>query len=354
MKESPLTPLHARLGAAMDSEEGWLMPHHFSNLLEEHLAARSSCALFDISHLAKISVLGHGSHIWLDGLLSNSIDRCNDGRGQRTLMLDENGDIIDKITLFRETAGRFFLLGSAAMAAEDAAWLTRHRPDGSIEVFDETDRWSAMALCGPDSEKIFSRVLRGLDMPLPLTFERVHYQNHDLLLTRAGLEDEEGFELFCPASFGISWFESFIGAGAIPCGTATRESLRLERGAVSVSRDTIPRMTPQEASLNHLCHPEKNYIGSATVRRQLLHTPGQRLASLRCTAPGEPPRPGDRVEDENGIPVGIVTSSAPSPDHGCGIAIASLATRLCHPGTRVAILIRGKSVPAVVSDTPVC
>lgn len=353
MKESPLSPLHARLGASMDNEDGWSMPRHFSNLLEEHLAAHSSCGIFDISHLAKISVLGHGAHTWLDSQLSNNVDRCHDGYGQRTLMLNEEGNIIDKITLFRETAGRFFLLGSAALAEEDFAWLSRHRPDGSIELQNETDRWSAMALYGPDSEKIFSRVLRGLDMPLPMTFQRVHYQNSDLLLTRAGLEADEGFELFCPASSGISWFESFIGAGAIPCGTATRECLRLERASASPGRSP-DRMTPGEASLLHLCDRRKRYTGSAAVHRQLTQKPERRLASLHCTQASEAPHPGDSVQDEHGARVGSVTSGAISPKEGLGIALASLLPRLCSPGTRLNILIRGRAIPAIVSEQTLC
>lgn len=337
----------------MLDEDGWSMPRHFSNLLEEHLAARSACGIFDISHLAKISVLGHGAHTWLDSQLSNNIDHCNDGYGQRTLMLDEEGNIIDKITLFRETAGRFFLLGSAALAEEDFSWLSEHRPDGSIELQNETTRWSAMALYGPDSEKIFSRVLRGLDMPLPMTFQRVHYQNNDLLLTRAGLETDEGFELFCPASSGISWFESFIGAGAIPCGAATRESLRLERANVSPGRNP-DRMNPSEASLMHLCNREKKYTGSAAVHRQLTQEPARRLASLRCTQTSEAPRPGDSVQDEHGSPVGSITSGSLSPEEGLGIALASLLPHLCHPGTRLNILIRGRAVPAIVSQQSIC
>lgn len=160
-----------------------------------------------------------------------------------------------------------FLIGSAAMEAADDDWLRSHLPDAPLEVQNETDKWSAMAIYGPDSEKVFSRVLRGLDMPLPMHFDRVVYQHDELLLMRSGMQGSEGFEIFCPAHRGISWFESFIAAGAVPCGMAVRDCIRLESGCSATVRDT-PCLTPAGASLERLCDKEKGYVGASALRRQ--------------------------------------------------------------------------------------
>ena len=51
-------------------------------------------------------------------LLSNRISDCCDGHTQQTLLLTDKGMIMDRITLCRESAGRFFLIGSRKLPAE--------------------------------------------------------------------------------------------------------------------------------------------------------------------------------------------------------------------------------------------
>lgn len=350
IKESPINPAHARHGASMGTEEGWNMPQQFSNLIDEHLAARSSCGIFDISHVAKISVCGTGSQPWLESMLSNSIATCTDGSGQRTLMLRERGTIIDKFTLFRESSECFFLLGSASMSEEDFDWLSNHRPDGPILLRNETEVWSAMAVYGPDSEKVFSRVLRGLDMPEPMRFLRVTFQNEELLLTRSNMIGGESFELFCPASSGISWYESFITAGAIPCGMGARECIRLEHASPAIGRDLGPDKTPIQAGLGRFCDLSKTFTGVEALRRQRQHGVPRHMAALSCVQESDRPRTGDQVIDNHGDTVGQVTSGCISPANGHGLALAYLAGSMAHPGTHVYIIMHGHTVPAVVLE----
>lgn len=352
MKETPISSLHRQLGAGMGQEDGWQMPLRFHSLIEEHLALHSACGVFDISHLTKLRVSGNGSLQWLEAMLTNDIASCKDGCAQHTLMLDEKGGIIDKITLLRESAGRFFLLGHASMAEEDFSWLLRHKPDGGLALEDETEKWSGMAVYGPDSEKVFSRVLRGVDMPMPMTFQRIVYQNDDLLLMRTGLQSEEGFELLCPANRGISWFESFISAGAVPCGATTRENLRISRGCACSCRD-IKGRTPQEASLEDWCGKEKTYMGSAVVREQEQSPSERKLVSLRCTEESDTPTPGASVVDGDGNVVGYITTGCILPHTGHGLALARILTRFAAPGTRLRLIINNFSTPVVVDDTKV-
>lgn len=249
MRTSPLNPLHERLGARMAQADGWSMPHTFSSMIEEHLAARSACAVFDVSHLSKFRLRGNGSQAWLEAVLSGKVSECCDGEGMRTLLTDDDGRIIDRMMLLRASAGNFLLIGHAGMEETDAARLEARKPHAALELSDETDAWCAMVLMGPQCEQVLARVLRGVELPVMGRFTRFFYQNHELMLGRLGLEEEveqeRAYEFFCPAVSGISWFESFISAGAQPCGSATRESLRLERGCVAVGSEIVPhRSTP--------------------------------------------------------------------------------------------------------------
>ncbi len=350
MKESPINPLHAGHGASMGNEEGWNMPQKFTSLIEEHMATRSSCGIFDISHLGKITVRGTGSSAWLENMLSNNVASCQIGEGQRTMMLSERGSIIDKLTLFREGEEQFFLLGHAGMAEEDNAWLSSHRPDGPIQVENETERWSGMAVYGPDSSRVFSRVLRGIDMPRSMTIQRLVYQNQELLLTRSDMVGGESFELFCPANAGISWFESLIAAGAVPCGMGTRECIRLEHASPAVGKDIGSDKTPYQAGLGRFCDLSKNFVGVETLRRQQETGASRNLAAVACTQESDAPRSGDQVLDDMGDVVGNITSGCISPAGGHGIGIAYVAERAVRPGTHISIIMHGRPIPAIVLE----
>lgn len=338
----------------MGNEEGWRMPGQYTDLLREHRAARAACGVFDISHLGKFGVQGAGAGAWLEQMLSNHVGRCREGGGQRTLMLNEDGGIIDRLTLFCETGERYWLVGSAALAEEVGAWMAAHAPREGVKLRDETARWSGMAVYGPESGGVFTWVLSGLRMPEEMGIWHGCYRGEELRITTCGQEGDEGFELFCRANRGIYWFEQFVRAGAAPCGMAARECLRLEQRKVSAGRDTNSKTTPHQARLDYLCAADKCFVGSAAMHRKNgggFHP--KRLAPLECTENSPPPRHGYTVQDRSGKSVGSVTSGCISPTTGLGVAFAYLNAGSALPGTLLSILINGKHVRARVSENGV-
>lgn len=322
------------------------MPQSFSSLMEEHLAARSACAIFDVSHMSKLRVRGNGAQKWLEKVLSRKVGECADGCSAHMLLLDDAGHIIDRLVMLRESAGNFLLLGHAGVAPQVKERLSALRQHAAIEVPDETDSWCAVVLMGPQSEQVISRVLRGVELPPPEHFMRFTYQHQSLIISRSGLqqetETERTYEFFCPAVSGISWFESFMGAGAQPGGIATRESLRLERGCAAVGSEITRRSTPEAVKLSHLCGAEKTNADKSAP-------PHDSIARLRCdAAPAAPPTPGSAVRDTAGNTVGYITSAAFSPDVGEVLAMALLHTSLVQPGIHLVIMVQGHAIPATV------
>lgn len=70
MQNTPLlkTPLHAvhlALQAKMVPFAGFEMPVSYSGIKAEHLAVRSACGLFDVSHMGSLWCVGPGLwHSW--------------------------------------------------------------------------------------------------------------------------------------------------------------------------------------------------------------------------------------------------------------------------------------------------
>ena len=342
MKETPLTPLHRRLGAGMVNEYGWKMPQQYTDLIQEHMSTRSACGVFDISNLGKFRVTGNGAQECLENILSNRIADCCDGHTQQTLLLSTRGVILDRITLCRESAGRFFIIGSASQADADFESLRRSVRQGGLELQNETDSLCAIALVGPEAGKVLSRVHFAAEFPAKGEFCTFRRGGQRCILTRAGLVNNDSIELFCPAAAGIGWFEQLIAAGAVPCGLRTREYLRLEQGRTDIKKDAAGR-TPAVAGLEHLCATSKGAQHSAPPDAN-----AGRLVSLHCSTPGQNISPGDRVHDRYGRTIGNITSSATSPANGHSYAIAYVNAEHSSPGTSLWVQNGDTSVPAQV------
>ena len=100
-KLTPLSTVHEAMGARMMEFGGWWMPVQYKGIIDEHKAVRSSAGLFDISHMGQLLVSGPNAESWLNSLLTNDIRKLEDGRGQYSLLLNENGGVIDDLILYR-------------------------------------------------------------------------------------------------------------------------------------------------------------------------------------------------------------------------------------------------------------
>ena len=57
---------HVALGAKMVDFAGWSMPIQYAGLLDEHRSVRGAAGLFDLGHMAQLSVSGPGAAEALD------------------------------------------------------------------------------------------------------------------------------------------------------------------------------------------------------------------------------------------------------------------------------------------------
>lgn len=349
MHESPLTPQHRKRGAHMGNEHGWNLPRYFSRPGREYAACRSGCGIFDLSHTGKFHVGGEGAAEWLEGLLSNRVADCIDGGGQTTFLLRENGSVIDRLMLFRESARSLYLLGHAARAGSTYAALSYYLSGASLQLQDMTHRRCVMALCGPLAADVLQRVFPSLQMPAAMGISRCGADNiGEVIVTHGCVTGCEGYELWVPAAAGIRFYENCILRGAVPCGTATQEWLRIEAGIADAERDLRHGKTPAQAGLERFCDADKDYPGAGRLRIQRLTAPLLRLAAMDCEPRYRVPAAGDAVTDEAGHPVGSVTSAGAHPCKQQHLALAYLLRSTGVPGTRLYVLMQGHCVPARV------
>ncbi len=212
LKHSPLEAAHLNLGARLVSFAGWNMPVQYTSIIDEHLAVRSKAGIFDISHMGQFFASGPGAETWLNRMFTNNLAKLTPGQGQYTLMLNENGGVIDDLIAYRTGESEYFLVVNASMI------------DG-------------MAVQGPLAREVFGRVFPADTLP---PRNGIATTAGGGIVCRTGYTGEDGFEFFCPAADGGAWWQKFLTAGAAPCGLGARDTLRLEMGYPLNGNDLSP------------------------------------------------------------------------------------------------------------------
>jgi len=133
------------------------MPVQYSGVIDEHLAVRSSCGLFDVSHMGEIEVSGPGAFDFVQMIMANDIERVEDGQCQYTPLCYPDGGVVDDTIVYRYNKDRYLFCVNASNSDKVFEWMKKHADDETT-VEDLSSNYAQIALQGPSS----ADVLRGL------------------------------------------------------------------------------------------------------------------------------------------------------------------------------------------------
>src|SRR5260370_13616563 len=232
-----------RLGAKMVPFAGWLMPVQYTSIIEEHLAVRNDVGVFDISHMGQFIVDGAGARDWLNGMLTNNVDKLDVGMGQYTFLLNDRGGIIDDLIVYRIDEQKYLLVVNAARADEDFAWLQDHpearraldRPGGetaaSCNLTSRSADFGAVAIQGPRTIALFHALFgKDIEPPTRNHIADVQFDATRVSAARTGYTGEDGLEVFFRSNeaekFWSAGLERGKPLGIKPCVLCARDPLR--------------------------------------------------------------------------------------------------------------------------------
>jgi len=338
---TPLFDRHLALGARMVPFAGWEMPVQYEGVIPEHMAVRTDCGVFDVSHMGELEVEGPRAQELLQLLLSNDLERLADGQAQYTLLSNESGGIIDDLIVYRLSSFRFLLIVNAANREGDFEWLKEHEIAGS-DVRDLSDEYALLAVQGP---RALQRL--GLSDAPAFSFAEGEIDGIACMINRTGYTGEQGVELMVPAEDAPELWDRVVGRGAKPAGLGARDTLRLEVCYPLHGNDIGPDTDAISAALGWVCALDKEFTGVEELRRIKAEGPQQRLVAFVMQ---------ERAIPRQGMPIeggGEVTSGTHSPMLDRGIGLGYLPAELAEPETEVTIDVRGKPRRAQVVKKPI-
>lgn len=362
---TPLDAWHRAQGARMVPFAGYAMPVQYDftgalaercrgGVLAEHLHCREKAALFDVSHMGQATLEGATAAALLEVLVPGDIVGLKPGRQRYTLLTNEAGGILDDLMVATLEPGKLFLVVNASRKAVDFAHIGAALP-GGVRLTPHPER-ALLALQGPQAAAVLGRLCAAAAALSFMGVASALVRGIPCLMSRSGYTGEDGFEISVPAERAVDLADVLTGQPeVVPAGLGARDSLRLEAGLCLYGNDIDEVTTPVEADLTWVIGKRRkvawDFPGGAAIRDQLDHGAPRLRVGIRPDGRA-PARAGTEIVGDDGSVAGTVTSGGFGPSVNAPIAMGYVRRDLAADGTKLSLLVRGKTLPATVTPLP--
>lgn len=354
-QKTPLYETHVKYGGKIVPFAGYLLPVQYgTGVITEHMAVRTACGLFDVSHMGEIMCIGKDAVKNLNHLLTNDYTTMYDGQARYSPMCNENGGVVDDLIVYKVREDHYFIVVNAANKDKDFEWMKKHE-FGDAVFTDISKDVAQIALQGPKAESILKKLVAEEDIPKKYYSAYFHKEigGMDCIISKTGYTGEDGFEFYLAAEEAPKLWELLLETGKeeglIPCGLGARDTLRLEAAMPLYGHEMNDGITPVEAGLGFFVKMQKEeFIGKAALEEK--GAPGVKRVGLKVTGRGIIREHTDvYVGDKK---VGVTTSGTHCPYIKAPVAMALLDVEYTEAGTAVEAEVRGRKVAAEVVPLP--
>ncbi len=354
-KKTPLYETHIKYGGKMVSFGGYILPVQYeTGVKKEHLAVRTTCGLFDVSHMGEIIVKGKDSLEFLNYILSNDYTNMKDGQVRYGILCNEKGGAIDDLLVYKKAEGDYLLVPNASNKDKDFEWMEKHKR-GRVEIKDESAKYGLLALQGPNAEKILTKLISKDEIPSKYYTAEFGCKLGDVvcMVSRTGYTGEDGFEIYMRAPMAPKVWEMLVEAGndegMIPCGLGARDTLRLEAGMPLYGHEMNEELPIKAAGLGFAIKMDKKeFIGKEAILKQ--NELKQKLAGLKITGRGIAREQCNVYKEDK--KVGITTSGTYLPYLKGAYALAIIDLEQADICTQLEVDVRGRRISAEVVKVP--
>lgn len=374
--DTPLTAWHIANGAKMAPFAGYNMPLWYDKVMTEHLAVRQGAGIFDVTHMGVFEAVGKDAEAFLNAVTTNDVGRLGVGKSHYTFLLDVDGVPHDDLLIYRLGAEHFFIVVNASNNDKNWAWLNgiKHgevcidtaMPNRRVTATDfvlrdlrapssGADRRVDIAIQGAKSRDILLGLggdeadLNAVKKLAWAGIVRVTLGGFDLLVSRTGYTGERvAYEVFPHPEQAEALFDKLVGLGAVPCGLASRDSLRIEAGLPLYGHELAGELglNPADAGMgNYVKLYKPFFIGKSAF---VTHEAGRDAIVTRFRMDNKGARPahqGDPIVDKRGRVVGIVTSCSVDSE-GYQLGQVYLKREFAKRGTALAVFAGAERIKA--------
>lgn len=234
----------------------------------DHETVRHAVGYYDFTHKL-LEVTGADAGRFLDKMFVASIARAKVGQAKYTTMLNECGDIIDDVIVFRVEDRKYWV--STLYINELISWFDVHRESEQVSYKEITKTTTMYAVQGPNSRKVLNRMLRDdISDQKYFTIEDNRIDQIPVKIARSGYTGELGYEIYCDPTDAAAVEEKLetcgreYGIRKITTDVIVT-SLPREKGFVLMS--DLEGLNPLEAGFGWAVDWNKDFVGKAALER---------------------------------------------------------------------------------------
>lgn len=358
LQRTPLHALHVELGARMVPFAGYAMPVQYpAGILAEHRQCRESAALFDVSHMGQVRLVGPDAAAALETLVPVDVVGLSLCKQRYAFFTDAAGGLLDDLMITRRADDLFLVVNAGCKDADLQHLITQIGHRCQVVALPEQ---ALLALQGPKAVDALARLDAGVTALTFMTGGWFTLAGAECFVTRSGYTGEDGFEISVPADQATALARALLAQPEVqPAGLGARDTLRLEAGLCLYGHDIDATTTPVEAGLTWAIQKVRRaggeraggYPGAAVIDAQLAQGAVRKRVGL-VGLERAPVREGTALVDAQGHPIGRVTSGTVGPSVNQPIAMGYLAANHAAPGGEVYAEVRGRRLPMRVTPMP--
>ena len=330
----------------------------FGDLDAEYRALADGPALVDRSYRGLLEITGADRASWLHNLTTNEVKNLSPGQGTYAFACNAQGRILFDVNIVVRADAIWVDLDRGFLDLA-RAHFDRYIIIEDVLVGDRSNEFARLALVGERANPMLAEV--GIEhaesMPCLGTAE-ITWQDCSIPVIRHDFCGPSGVELFVPPARAVELWREFSDASrpryAAPAGDEAVQIHRIEAGLPWPHREITAEYLPAETGQSHraVSFTKGCYLGQEVIERMRTRSVvARRLVSLQFEGDAIPPC-GAMLIDDDGRPVGQVTSACRSLARGCVIALGYVKTAFAAGETSLRMDSDGKIVHVIVAELP--
>ncbi len=259
------TPLAAQLGVTSVAYQGALTPRVFSTLDEELAALTTNAGVYDLGYKAYLHITGVDRLRWLNGMVTNTIQALPEGRCNYNFLLNAQGRIQGDANVYC-TADKLIFQTDRSQIARLSAHLDHFIIMDDVELHLLDAPRTTIGVAGPRAAEVLSSL--GAPIPEEGAFADARIDGTEITLVHVHSPVVPRFEMWLADTDLSKLWAALQNAGAVACGLAATEALRILEATPLYGVDIQERHLAQETSQTRALNFNKGcYLGQEIVER---------------------------------------------------------------------------------------